>query len=145
MGITYPGEYAELKKELNLPVPEPESARKVDFGDCPKGVEVFALYRYNESMGDSVFTDMAKEWAIRYLYTHLVPGNDAVFLALLSDTWDSNPPAALAAFRRHFPNGLPTRLDKEMGDHWLVGMITYNGEEDTKLHKKLGKYTGPEQ
>ncbi len=146
MGFTYPGEYQLLKKELNLPSPEPESARQVDFGDCPKGVEIFALYRYNESMGDTKFTDMAKEWAIRHMYNHLLPGNDNLFLALLSDTWSSNPPAALAALRHHFPHGVPPSLMKDYGTSWLVGTIAYNVEEDAKHPpKNLGKYTGPEK
>ncbi len=142
MGHTYLGEYALLRKELNIHKPELRSERVVDFGDCPKGVEVFAMYRFNESIGDSTLSDMEKKWGIRYVYNHLLPGNDDWFFAWLSFTWDANPPAALAALRRHFPNGEPASVKANLGNDWEYQTITYNGEHPSK---KLGKYLGPNQ
>lgn len=141
IGITYPGEYGDLRKELKWTLPDERAVLPFDKGDDPQGIEIMALFRL-----DSVnrFTPAVREadFGLYTLYDKILPGNDYLFVALWGCHSLSNPDQAIAAWHRHFPNGAPKEYSENNNVKELMRDLNWKIQQEKGVPSK-SKYTGP--
>ncbi len=147
VGITYPGEYEDLRKRLGWKYPDKSWARPFDRGDCAWSDEVLSLVNLNHLMahiGDN-FNQAESEFALKRLYYKLVPGNDNLFVSLLWTDGYSDPTKALLAFHRHFPNGVTKKFAKDEYISELLNSLSMARarQQEEEKNGKVYKYTGP--
>lgn len=148
IGVTYPGEYEDLRKQLGWKTPDEDWAKPFDRGDCAWSDEALSLLLLNNSTGnfDDPFCKHETDFALKRLYRDFAPGNDNIFISLLWTDGFSDPTEALAAFHRHFPGGVPEEVTKRDQVPVLLNslsMAQQQAKNDPEGHKT--KYTGPEK